>query len=446
MRTLLLLPLLISGAAAAEISPKVIEQAKDCVVSVERRTTVAFSGESAGRARATGFVVDLAAGIIATNRHVTGTSPASFAITARDGRSAEARPLYYDPFSDLAFLKVSTAALAGARQAVFAPPGSPSEGEPVFLVGNNEGYPFSVKTGTVVNARVHKGRRHDLNFQTSFDRTGGSSGSPVFNSRGEVAGMHASGSDTSSFELRAAYVQDALYALRAGAMPRRGDPLVRLAPVGAAEAERSGRLPRGAAGAQRRLLAVETSAGRGLKAGDIVMAVDGVRIGDDAYLFDKLMNNKAGSSAEAEVYRGGRKEKVPVEVADAEAGKVNRFLTFCGALFTPYTAEEMLASGDASEGVLLVSAEKGSPFRMPRGKNPGGTLVMEFNGTQLKSLADLEAAAAAVKDGDSLTFAYKDLSSADRSRRQRTVTAELKFWPLKAYEWSRSALDWVQVR
>jgi len=444
-----LLPLLLSlpPAAAAEIPAKIIEQAKSCVVSIERNTAIGLNGETPGRARATGFIVDLKDGLIATNRHVTGTSPAKFKVTLRSGATADAKPLYYDPFSDFAFLKVSTAALAGAAQAGFAPPGTMSEGEEVFLIGNNEGYEYSVKTGTIVNTRVHKGARHDLSFQTSFDRTGGSSGSPVFNAAGRVLGIHTSGTDTSSFELRAAYLEDALYVLRAGALPKRGDPLVRLAPLLISEARRTGRLPAGAAsgadGRTKRLLAVEVSAGGTLRAGDIIISVDGVGISDDSYLFDKLMNNKAGGSAEAGIYRNGRPEKVTVAVADAAGEKVTRFITFCGAVFTPYTAGARLAAGDNSPGVLLTRAEKGSPFHLPSKNAAGRTLLIEdFNGKPTADFAAFEAAAAGVKDGESVTFSYKDLSSADRSRRQKTVTTDLKFWPFKTYEWSQASLDW----
>lgn len=443
-----LLPLPVS----AEIPAKVIEQAKNCVVSIERQTTIALAGESPGRAKATGFIVDLTAGIIATNRHVVGSSPANFKIITRKGSVAEARPLYYDPFSDLAFLKVSTSALAGTTQASFAGPVPPSEGDEVFLVGNNEGYEYSVKTGNVVNTRIHKGLRHDLAFQTSFDRTGGSSGSPVFNAKGLVVGMHMSGTDTSSFELKASYLDDALYSLKAGATPKRGDPLVKLAPILISEARRSGRLPADAAeaasslpGSPKRLLAVEKSANSALKAGDIIMSLDGVKIGDDSYLFDKLMNNKAGEAVTAAVYRNGRMEIADVKVADANEEKVKRFAAFGGALFTPYMPWARLSAGDFSSGVLLIRAEKGSPFYIPSKRTGSRTLLIsEFNGRQVRDLADLEAAAAMVKDGASVTFSYKDLSSSDRSSRQRTVTADIKFWPLKTYEWSQSSLAWEE--
>lgn len=450
MKTLLLAALL-AAPARAEIAPQVIDRAKNCVVSVERHTLIGLNGESAGRAKATGFIVDLAAGIIATNRHVTGTSPSRYKVRLRSGSSETARLLYYDPFNDFAFLQVSTAALAGAAQAAFAGPGGIREGAPVFLVGNNEGYEYSVKTGVIANPRVHKGPRQTHTFQTSFDRTGGASGSPVFDGEGRVLGIHSRGSDTSSFELPSAYLEDALNALRAGRLPRRGDPLLTLSPVPVSEAVKAGRLPGEAAarakqaGSGKRALKVETSLRLDLlKPGDILLAADGTAVGDDSYLFDKLMDDRAGGEAEIEFARNGKLLTARVPVADANAGKTGRFLSFCGAIFTPFNAGLRLAYGENSPGVLLDRAEKGSPFYQPSKKAGGQTLlVQELNGRPVADLAAFETAAGELKDGEDFTFSYTDLSSAGRAHRQKSAAADLKFWPTRAYEWSQAALDWI---
>jgi S1-C subfamily serine protease len=47
-------------------------------------------------------------------------------------------------------------------------------------------------------------------MQTSFDRTGGSSGSPVYNRRNKVIGIHYKGTNTSSFELPIDYIKEKL--------------------------------------------------------------------------------------------------------------------------------------------------------------------------------------------------------------------------------------------
>lgn len=448
MRTLFLIALL-AAPAAAEIPARTIEQAKACVVSIERRTALAINGEKAGRARATGFIADLADGIVATNRHVTGTSPAKYKVIFRDGSTAPARLLYYDPFNDFAFLKFSTeTARSGLAEASFAPEGSLTEGSEVFMIGNNEGYEYSVKTGKVTSLAVHRGQRHTLAIQTSFDRTGGSSGSPVFNARGRVAAIHSQGGETSSFEVPAAYLKDALYMLKAGALPRRGDPGVKLAPVRLSDALRDLGLKTAtwarvlaARPGTKRVLQVEKALPPGpLAPGDIVVAVDGVIIGDDSYLFDKLMDGRAGGEADMDVARNGSTETLRVPVAEANAAKVLRFVSFSGGIFTPYTREAKLETGENSDGVLLVRADKGSPFYR---SGAGPALFTAVNGERIKDLAAFEKAAAGIKDKAVINYVSLNLGSVNRSPQAGRLNADLKFWPLKTYEWSPSALEWT---
>ena len=438
---------LLAATARAEIPARTIEQAKACVVSIERQTTLAINGEKAGRAKATGFIADLADGIIATNRHVTGTSPAKYKVIFRDGSTAAARLFYYDPFNDFAFLKFSTdTARSGLAEASFAPEGGLAEGSEVFMIGNNEGYEYSVKTGKVINLAVQKGLRHTLALQTSFDRTGGASGSPIFNSRGRVAGIHSQGSETSSFEVPAAYIKDALYMLKAGVLPRRGDPGVKLAPVLMSDAVRNLGLNAltparilAARPGTKRALQVEKALPGPLAPGDIVVAVNGVVIGEDSYLFDKLMDGKAGGEAEIEVSRNGSTETLRVPVAEAHAAKVLRFVSFSGGIFTPYTAGAKLETGENSFGVLMVQADKGSPFYRSGG---GPVLFIEVNGEKVKDLEAFEKAVSGIKDKAVINFISMNLGSVNRSPKAGWLNADLKFWPLKVYEWSPSALDW----
>ncbi len=448
----IILAALLAAPAAAEIPAKVIEKAKSSVVSIERTTLLGINGEKAGRANATGFVVDLAAGLIATNRHVTGTSPSRYRVVFRDGSTAQARLRYYDPFNDFAFLQVSTGAFReGVTQAAFAD-APPAEGAEVFLVGNNENYEYSVKTGKVVNLAVHKAPRQTLDMQTSFDRTGGASGSPVFDAKGRVVAIHSLGSDTSSFEVPAAYLKDALYSLRGGGTPRRGEPWVKLAPVLLSDASRNLKFPKEAAekvraarpGTKRVLMVDKALAPSRLKPGDIVISAAGAVIGDDSYLFDKVMDGAAGGEAPLVVSRRGEILPVRTPVADAQDLKVARFLAFSGGVFTPYTPEMRLAYGYEGEGALLVRADRGSPFFRAGAKSEEDHRVLftELDGRLVTSLADLEAAAAGLKDKAAAGFVSVNLASASRSPKTGWFTADLKFWPLKTYSWSREELDW----
>ncbi len=446
--TLLLLTAATAAPARAEPPAKVIERAKSCVVGIERTTLLPINGEKAGRARATGFIADLKAGIVATNRHVTGTSPARYKVSFRDGSTATARLLYYDPFDDFAFLKVSTAAFGpGLSQAVFAAQGLLAEGSEVFLVGSNEGYEYSVKTGRVVNLAVHKPPRHTLEIQTSFDRTGGSSGSPVFDGKGRVVALHSLGSDTSSFEIPAAYLQDALYMLRSGRQPKRGEPWFKAKPVRLQEAlkelklppEAAGRILRARPGTKRLLMVEKALPPSGLRTGDVIITAGGAPVGDDSYLLDKILDGAAGGEAELEVLRAGKLLTVKTAVADAQALKVTRFLVFSGGVFEPVTPELRLETGAGGAGAVMLRAERGSPLYRPKS---GRLLFTELNGAPIPDLAAFEKAALAARDGSTVRYVALGLDGRDRSPAAGWFTADLKFWPLKAYAWSQAALDW----
>jgi hypothetical protein len=63
-----------------------------------------------------------------------------------------------------------------------------ADGDPILIIGNNEGYVFSAIEGTVSDVRVLSdtpGTRPSIDIETTTDSGGGSSGSPVWNAEGE---------------------------------------------------------------------------------------------------------------------------------------------------------------------------------------------------------------------------------------------------------------------
>ena len=155
------------------------------VVNVETSSEVVFETESKGTNFATGFIVDAERGLIVTNRHVTGSSPSYVKINFYNGSFTEAKMLYYDPTHDFGFYKIDPDEVLFELQAVQL--GSWRDlalGDELLLIGNNEKEEYSIKFGTVANLNVNKGDRHSSYIHTTFDRTGGSSGSPCLEHKG----------------------------------------------------------------------------------------------------------------------------------------------------------------------------------------------------------------------------------------------------------------------
>ena len=210
---------------------------KPMVVNVETSSEVVFETEVKGTNFATGFVVDAERGIIATNRHVTGSSPAYVKINFHDGSFTEARILYYDPTHDFGFYQIDPAEVDFELQAVeLGEWGTLALGDELLLIGNNEKEEYTIKFGRITNLNVNKGDRHSSYIHTTFDRTGGSSGSPVWNTAGQVIAIHARGTDTSSFELPIDYLHDALELIRNSIPIQRGEIGVDLELVSIGEA------------------------------------------------------------------------------------------------------------------------------------------------------------------------------------------------------------------
>lgn len=323
---------------------------KPMVVNVETSSEVVFETEVKGTNFATGFVVDAEHGIIATNRHVTGSSPAYVKINFHDGSFTEARILYYDPTHDFGFYQIDPAEVDFELQAVeLGEWGELALGDELLLIGNNEKEEYTIKFGRITNLNVNKGDRHSSYIHTTFDRTGGSSGSPVWNTAGEVIAIHARGTDTSSFELPIDYLYDALELMRNKLSIQRGEIGVDLELISIGEAIKHFNFPsalRKEIGPSKagtpKVIQIESIVPRTtgeaiLRASDIIYRIDNELIKDDLYTFDAILNRNVGESVTLEVYRNGENLKLDVPVEDLEAKKVRRFVRFGGAVFHDIT-------------------------------------------------------------------------------------------------------------
>ena len=239
-----LLILITTHANAAHNWTEQIASFKPMVVNIETASEVVFETETKGTSFATGFVVDAERGIIATNRHVTGSSPSYVKINFHDGSFTEANILYYDPTHDFGFYKIDPSEVDFELQSVVLGKWDTlSLGDDLLLIGNNEKEEYSIKFGTIANLNVNKGDRHSSYIHTTFDRTGGSSGSPVWNTAGEVIAIHARGTDTSSFELPIDYLIDALKLIQEETPIHRGEIGVDLELISIGEAIKHFNLP-----------------------------------------------------------------------------------------------------------------------------------------------------------------------------------------------------------
>ena len=335
-------------------------------------------------------------------------------------------------------------------------------GDELLMIGNNEKEQYSIKFGTTANLNVNKGLMHSSYIHTTFDRTGGSSGSPVWNTRGEVIGIHASGTATSSFELPMEYVLDALKKIQKNIPIKRGDIGVDLDLISVGEAIQHFNLPetlrdeiKHSNNGVPKVIQVQSIIPRStgkklLRAGDILYRLNKRLLGDDLYLFDKTLDENVGRSVEIDLFRCGKALRVGVAVEDLEHKKIRQFVHFGGAVFHEITPRLRWYNDFNGDGIYLSYAAEGSSFSRLGMRNEKtrtlSVIITEINGHAIRSLNDLLTTCTAIRDGSHTYVLRRDLSLYQLSLNPKNVTLNLKYGPLELFTWNENSLEWQQER
>lgn len=441
-----------------------IERLKPTVVNLEVTAHVNLGLDQPGTRLGTGFIVDAQRGIIATNRHITSTSPAHIRITFLDGSSTDGKLLYYDYYHDFAFIQFDVSSVTFPLKA--ATLGSSLELKPqqtVLLIGNNEREEYSVKIGMVVNSKVDKGERHSSTIHTSFDRTGGSSGSPIFTEDEHVVGMHFAGTETSSFELPIEYLKDSLRAITDGSVPRRGHVGVQLGYVNLDDAikhigiteeyrnEYKHNFPRATKVIQVQRIIPTLPAQDVLKPGDIIWSVEGQPIGDNLYLFDRLVDENVNRTLTLTVLRRKEAVAVALPVLPLEWQKTKKFVLFGGGTFQDIGADFRRRFNYDGDGVFMNSVRIGSAFSslgVYDGKDPASrrVIIKELDGKRIHDLNDFVTTARGITDGTQTTVIYQDLFSVDTGPQVMYISFDLMVSELRIFELDDRIGEWLEVQ
>lgn len=446
----------------ANIWEKDIETLKKSVVNIKNVIQIALETETRGTAHGTGFIVDAADGIIATNQHVVGVGPSTNEVTFYNGEIADARIIYTDPVNDMAFLKVDSKTLtAPLTQVILSSAIDLSPGEPLLMIGNNQVEEYSIKTGEVSNVFANKGYLYASYIHSSFDRAGGSSGSPVWNKKKQVVGIHAAGTETSSFELYIDYLRDALQAIKKNQQPKRGYIGVDIELISFGEAERYYKVPssylkqlptRNSQHLVRKLPLIAyilpmTSGSKALEVGDILWSVDGKPIFDNLYILDQILNTHVGDSISIEIFRNGQLMKKDVQVEDLEKTRIDEFIRFSGATFhtvTPFLKRDF---GIIDDGVFMNYAVEGSPFDLIARKNNKGNyqvVIHKFDGHDTSTLASFYAVLKSLNTNVHTYLVLRDFGTFNINTTTTKLTLTSRFGPLEFFRRNPATNEWLK--
>jgi serine protease Do len=374
-----------------------------------------------------GFVIDRQ-GFILTNFHVIEDAD-RITVTLADGRTLRADVVGTDPAIDVALIKVT-----GAGQLEPAPLGNSDElrvGEWVCAIGNPLGYVHSVTVGVVsfIGRKLFDASLDDY-IQTDAAINYGNSGGPLINARGEVIGINSALSSRASNIGFAVPINQAIAILpqlktRGGVS--RGFIGVVLTDV-TPDLQRSLALPV-ARGALIQDVSESSPAERaGLKAYDIIVAVDGRDVLSNDELIRDISGRQPGTLARLEVLRDGRRQasvikltERPRDFAGADpAGSPRRSTpAIAGDAPLGLTVRELdPAFVDRMEvprtvaGVVVVRVDPaGASFAPPMRR---GFVIIEINRKPVRTVADFARLVAAARTGDALAFYGYDPSVGQR--------------------------------
>jgi serine protease Do len=349
------------------------------------------------RGAGSGFIVS-DDGYILTNAHVVMDAD-DVTVRLSDRREFPAKVIGSDERSDVAVIKIDAKDLPTVR---IGDPQKLRPGEWVLAIGSPFGLENSATAGIVsATSRAVGGESYVPFIQTDVAVNPGNSGGPLFNMRGEVVGMNSmifsrtGGYMGLSFAVPIDVANDVREQLIKTGHVVRGRIGVAVQDMNAQLAQSFGLdRPHGAL-----VSAVEDdspASSAGVKAGDVILSVNGHDIDRVGTLPTEIAKMKPGSKAELLVWRDGKERTIDVRVDEMQEKQQTRTAdrkeqadetARLGLAVRPLTPEEKQQV--ETDGNLVVEEVSGAAALA--GVQPGD-IILGVNGKSVASVQQLRGA------------------------------------------------------
>ena len=353
----------------------------------ERRATSAGSG----------VIVDAENGYVLTNAHVVDGAD-EVEITLKDGRSFAAEVIGVDREVDVAVVKVEAEDLSEIR---IADSTEVRVGDFVVAIGNPFGLGQTVTTG-IVSAlnRIGLGEGYENFIQTDASINPGNSGGALVNLRGELVGINtaiiapAGGNVGIGFAIPTDMATNVMQQLIEHGEVRRGLLGVTVQDLTTELAEAFG-IDQQKGVVVTQVMDDSSASDAGIKAGDVVVAVDGRPVNRSADLRNRVGLSPVGDRIDLSIIRDGETINITAVIREssqvsADGSDVSRYLD--GAELRSLGKGEM---PHVDAGVLVENVEHGSPA-WRAGLRPGDVIV----NANRQDVTDMEQLNAAIPDKD----------------------------------------------
>jgi S1-C subfamily serine protease len=181
-------PLLAAAAGAEPGVEPIFAAARSYTAYVRTRIEVPYIEDEQQSQIGAAFLVDRERGWLLTNGHVTGRSPGTVEVSFIDGRARAARPIYIDPYLDVAVLELANRTGLPATAATMDCGSIPAVGHPVGAFGHPEDLRFTGTRGIISGFTSKFGEDR---LQTDAPINPGNSGGPLISlETGKVVGIN----------------------------------------------------------------------------------------------------------------------------------------------------------------------------------------------------------------------------------------------------------------
>ncbi|MBQ3261291.1 trypsin-like peptidase domain-containing protein [Candidatus Saccharibacteria bacterium] len=310
----------------AEVAGKVSDSVVSIITETKTKSYSFWYGETedTGAAAGTGIIVS-EDGYVLTNKHVIEGATKVYIITDDGTAYKDVELKAVDPLNDVAYLKIN-----GAENLVVATLGDSKTiaiGQQVIAIGNALGqYQNSVTSGIVSGAgrsiTASDGTYQNVESLTDMIQTdaainSGNSGGPLVNAAGEVIGINTAVSDGNGigFAIPISAVKGMLDSLLETGTAKRAYAGISYTNIDVALAIEED-LPVTAGALVRQAMAGSPADKAGLKAEDIIVAVNGIKLGANRSLGTLLGECKVGDTIRLTVLRNGSELALDLTLAE----------------------------------------------------------------------------------------------------------------------------------
>lgn len=367
-----------------------------------------------------GFIVS-SDGVVLTNAHVVAGAD-SVTVKLSDRREFKAKVVGSDAQTDIAVIRIEAKNLPVVK---LGDSKSARVGDWVLAIGSPYGFENTVTAGIIsATSRALPDGAYVPFIQTDAAVNPGNSGGPLFNMRGEVIGINSQiysqtgGYQGLAFAIPIDVAMKVQRQLVETGRVERGRIGVSIQEVSQNLAKSFGMdMPRGAL-----VASVEKdgpAAKAGIEPGDVIIAVNGVKVETSSQLPPMIADIKPGESAKLEVWRNGGQKSLTVKVdpmPSVDRDKTGRNVApqggRLGLAVRPLTNEERRAAGVPGGG--LVVEDVSGPAAQAGMRE--GDIVLSVNGTPVHDAAQLRALVAnkaqvalRVKRGEAFLFVPVEL-------------------------------------